>query len=145
MPQLACKIKSSSEMSQERQKQQSLIFFIDLPLHSFFGETRQKSASAARRAFAAFWGGWKRRSVMTRSQFLHGISWKDYDFAILMPELACKIKPSSEMSKKRDKSRRFDLLHRPTPPFLFRGDPAQERIGGKMRSCCVLAGNGKRL
>ncbi len=49
-----------------------------------------------------------------------------------MPKLTGKIYSSSEMSEKGQKAAEFDLLHRPTPPFLFSGRPgtkARQRQG----------------
>ena len=58
-----------------------------------------------------------------------------------MPKCSCNIKPcSKEQNRKFKKQQSLNLLHRPSPPFLFRGDPASGRASGKARLfCCACA------
>ena len=72
-----------------------------------------------------------------RSQTLHSSSRNRYGAAAFLPKCSCNIKPCSKEQNRRDKKQQsLNLLHRPSPPFLFWGDPASGRASGKARPLC---------
>ena len=71
------------------------------------------------------------------SQTLHSSSRNRYGAAAFLSKCSCNIKPCSKEQKRTFKKQQsLNLLHRPSPPFLFRGDPASGRASGKARPFC---------